>query len=230
MMKKLMITMAVVATATVLHAGAPVRIDTPMTQAVGNWYVGAYGGMNVWQSGIDCWHITDADEIPKSRKIGWNAGFKVGYDFDPAAAVRPVLEVEAFYNAFTRGHTFKSKGKVFGTEKFTVNSQAMMANALAKFDAGTFQPYAGAGLGVYTLAADMDLPSGHFDNYKATGLAWQLLAGSDYKLCANWALFAEYKWLNYEIAGHKNKPRRGDHYTQARIGQQLVNLGVRYSF
>ena len=228
MMKKLIAIAAVVATATVLYAGPAPRIDKPACSDIGgNVYVAAYGGMNLWQTGINGWNGAQYDG--KSRKIGWNAGFKVGYDFDPAAWVRPVLELESFYNAFNQDLNRIVRETKIG-ESFKVNSQAMMFNALGKFDCGNWQPYAGAGIGVYTLAADINNTQGGHSSYKATGLAWQLMAGTDYKLDANWALFLEYKWLNYVVAGYKNKPLEGNEYTKRMIGQQLVNLGVRYTF
>jgi len=238
MMKKLMITMAVVATATVLHAGAPVRIDTPMTQAVGNWYVGAYGGMNFMQDGIQgyrYWRENADTSISKSKKIGWDAGLKVGYDFDPAATVRPVLEAEWLVSGFNQD--LKVAGEDWWEkQKTNTLTTALMVNALAKFNAGAFQPYFGAGAGFYHMSMDAKNWCNNHKTYhkdfglNAAGFAWQAIAGTDFKLDANWALFVEYKWLAMHIPDAKNKPWERDGYTKSLMAQQQVNLGVRYSF
>ena len=238
MMKKLIITMAVVATATVLHAGAPVRIDTPMTQAVGNWYVGAYGGMNFMQSGIQSYRYNRENyDVSKSKKIGWDAGIKVGYDFDPAATVRPVLEAEWLVSGFNQDLKYVGEDE-WKKEKTNTLTTALMVNALAKFNAGSFQPYFGAGAGFYHMSMDAKYKYDDWSKFRkdfslnAAGFAWQAIAGTDYKLDANWALFVEYKWLAMHIPDAKNKPWEGvdGGYTKSLMAQQQVNLGVKYSF
>jgi len=279
MMKKLLTIVAVVATASLLHAGpkpskAVIPIDKPVSEAA--WYVGAYGGMSAYQSEF----VNDFGAFSCKHKIGWNAGVKVGYDFNPSARVRPVLELDAMFGGFNRqmgldvpdnanansnAHADASRvlnaalvniperlrtreviefaddfatylnsnsnsndaGRV--TFRYKPRSFALMVNALAKFDCGALQPYAGVGAGFHHTRMTMDISAPGLSasgKDSGNGFAWALLAGADYKLAANWALFAEYKWLNYELPGKwKNTP-----VFNSRIGQQLVNLGVRYTF
>ena len=227
MMKKLLIsTVALVATAALVQAGPkfsqPVKqISEPMVQAVGAWYVGGYGGASFWQT-----DFTKGGN-GETHKIGWTAGAKVGFDFDPAAPVRLALELDGMFNGFNRNMegTFRGELTNIGSGnskvRFNMQSFTLALNALAKFDCGVFQPYVGAGAGFYTL--HMEAKMGSMKHTERTnGFAWQLLAGSDYKLDANWALFAEYKWLNYERAFEKVPG------VNRAIRQQLVNVGVRY--
>jgi len=233
MMKKLLITMAVVATAGVLHAGPksvymPPTIDKPMTSAA--WYVGAYGGGSFWQSDF----INPRTGMSMNRKIGWDAGMKVGYDFNTAAPVRLVLELDGMFTGFNRsadmsGGGLRARAPVYNEQyKWNVRSFSLMANALAKFDCGAFQPYLGAGAGFHTTRITSELDGVRWFKESCNGFAWQVLAGSDYKLDANWALFAEYKWVNYQIP--KGYEGRKIGMVKSNIGQQLVNLGVRYTF
>ena len=229
-MKKLLITIAAVMVAAVVaQAGPRPSFDKPACSDVGNWYVGAYGGMSAYQRTKD-WDGGGSDYSQK-RKIGVNGGLKVGYDFAPQNWVRPVLEFDAQYNYFRRGVCWNNTGTV--TDRLDNHSFAFMVNALAKFDCGVWQPYVGAGAGVYHLRVKDTSPVGNFSPIKdsTNGFAWQLLAGTDYKLDANWALFVEYKWLNYEIRKYKDfMPGYGGGPLSNRIGQQLASLGVRYTF
>ena len=227
MMKKIAILAAVVATATVLYAGPKpskevhVPIDKPMTQAA--WYVGAYGGGSFWQGDISKEHNLGREiTMKEKRKIGWDAGIKVGYDFNTAAPVRLVLEADAMFTGFNRNIEILDGARLAGTVKFNFQSFSLMGNALAKFDCGAFQPYVGAGAGFHTTRMEAKWPDGWVEKENGNGFAWQLLAGSDYKLDANWALFAEYKWVNYELPS-----KWTDMGVKSRIGQHLVNLGVR---
>ena len=234
MMKKLLIGMAaVVATALVAHAGnPPAQWNQPATQAVGNWYVGAYGGMNFGQTSLKA-DSFEGPSISTKKKIGWQAGFKVGYDFDTAAWVRPVLEGEWFVSGYNQNVTFPD-GYGPGepeTVKFNTLINALMVNALAKFDAGSFQPYLGLGAGFYHMSMDYKEDEGYKGNFvHGAGFAWQALAGCDYKIDANWSIFTEYKWFAMYIADAKNKPATGENFVKSVMAQQQVNLGVRYQF
>jgi len=237
--KKILVSIAAVMVAAVTaYAGSAKSIKPMACDAMGQWYVAAYGGASLAQSGVNSSGDFGgfAFGLDQSKKIGWDAGLKVGYDFAPKCFVRPVVEFDAFYNSVNRnfGVNTAYPGWAFRNGSATSKNTAFafMVNALAKFNYGAWQPYAGAGLGWYHLRTKVDIASqGRFaingsDKVNQNGFAWALMAGTDYKLTCNWALFAEYKWLNYQVKKDKIVPG----VTKGRIGQQLVNLGVRYTF
>ena len=240
-MKKLFLTMTILAMATAAYAGPTSCkvIKEPAVQAMGSWYVAGYGGMNFKQTGIKNWWMFGSTT---NKKIGWNAGVKVGYNFPklaccPCGLMYPVLEAEYFVSSFNRNEKFAGiqGGTPPTTDKFNVLTNALMVNALAKFDCAAFQPYIGVGAGFYHMSMDLKENAVGNPPYKANllhgaGFAFQGLAGCDYKLDANWALFAEYKWFAMCIADAKNKPTAGFNFVKSVMGQQMVNLGVRYQF
>jgi len=199
-MKKILISIVAVVVAVVTAQAGPVsnKIVIPAEEAI-NCYVAFAGGMNANQTGMG-----------SGKKIGWDLNVKLGYNFSQldCAAVTPAIELEEIYSRFNR------KG---GLKTFAWST---MLNALAKYDLGCgWQPYAGFGLGWYYMRAKAG-----DDKASKNGFAWQLIGGIDYAIDANWSLFAEYKWLNYQIRKHE------DFSSKSRIGNNLVNLGVRYNF
>jgi len=236
MIKKLITLAAVVATAGVVYAGTPAKVfNEPAVQAVGNWYIAGYGGLSLLQNGMGnfSWGETRSDK----KKTGWNLGLKAGYDFDPQAWVRPVVELDLMYNSFKHSCSLVDDIWSYKMNK-KYKSFALMANVLAKFDLGAWQPYVGAGAGLYITEiakSETGYESGAFD-WKGNwsdyygGFAWQILAGVDYKIDANWAVFAEYKWFNQEVRGKKEDRDWTSYASRMRLGQQLLNMGVRYSF
>jgi len=226
-MKKTLISLAaVVATAAVLHAGPPAKIiEQPAVQAVGAWYVAANGGMSAYQSNFI--NKPAGNDWSSKRKIGWNGGLKLGYDFDTNAFVRPVLELDGQFTGFNRNETMPTRGQG-GVAKFQTNSFALTLNALAKFDCVAFQPYVGAGAGFHHTWMKERF-NDERDSDSSTGFALQAIAGCDYKIAADWALFLEYKWLHF----YNNKQLTGHHpegMTKSQLGQQLINMGVRFQF
>jgi len=226
-MKKIICSIAAtLAVAATLHAGtADKKMVAPVesTDIGSGLYVGVQGGLNVYQNGID------NGGLDAKKKLGWTTGLKAGYVFGGAQClVRPALEVEGIYSAFDR-HFDGSFAGVNYTEKLRASSFAYMANGIAKFNLGNFQPYIGAGVGYFSMKAKLALQVddiGQFDqgSEDRDGFAWQLLGGVDYYFTPKLSVFTEYKWLNYEI-------RNSSDFTgDPRIGQQLVSVGVRFHF
>ena len=226
-MKKIIVSIAAIVVAVTVQAGPAAKyIQPPAITDMGNWQVSAYGGGSFQQSGIN------KDALKRSPRVGVNAGMKLGYDFAPQDWVRPVLEIDVQYNNFNRVNRDREESVDY---KLNFRSLALMLNSLVKFNAGDWQPYFGLGVGWFTMHGkeEMDAGDGELVSlYRGytNGFAWQLLAGTDYILAANWALFAEYKWLNYQIPSSRNFMGEDTNAVKSRIGQQLLNLGVRYSF
>lgn len=225
-MKKIITSIAAtLAMVAIVHAGtaADKKLVTPMESAsIGSGlYIGVQGGLNVYQDGINNYGLND------KKKLGWETGLKVGYVAgNPGWLVRPAVELEGIYSAFDRHLDFPHEPV---TVKLRTQSFAYMANGIAKFNLGAFQPYAGAGVGFFSMKAKECVQDGDFGQFNVgsqdrDGFAWQLLAGVDYYFISNCSVFAEYKWLNYEIRNS------ADFTGDPRIGQQLVALGVRYHF
>ena len=214
-MKKILISIvAVIAAVATVQAGPAVvnnsKFVAPMHEAPGGAYVALYGGANFLHTGLP----TGIDD-----KVGWNAGIKLGYEFAPCSTPGfiPALELDQMYQSFDLRAKVDQGGKV----KTKTYGYHAMLNALAKYDCGNgVIPYGGFGLGWYYWNLKADGGASTSKN----GFAWALIAGVDFALDANWAIFVEYKWLNFQIRKHK------DFDTAARIGQQVVNLGARYRF
>ena len=113
---------------------------------------------------------TDSRTLPKND-VGFFGGIKLGYVFG-TGVVRPTVEGDFFYNGFRGGGNFTlrdSFGDVLAQRNATtwINTGAFMANFLLRFAPGNqkFQPYAGAGVGVYyaegagTLAPQTPIPA-----------------------------------------------------------------------
>ena len=87
--------------------------------------------------------------------VGFFGGIKLGYVFG-TGVVRPTVEGDFFYNGFRGGADFTlrdSFGDVLAQRNVTtwINTGAFMGNFILRFAPGNqkFQPYAGAGVGVY---------------------------------------------------------------------------------
>jgi predicted porin len=92
-----------------------------------------------------------------------------------------------------------------------------------------FQPYAGAGVGIYfaeSAGADFQGPNGSLSTgggQSHADLAWQVIAGSDYYFNPKMSAFIEYKYLNYTSTQINTDQSRN-------LGQQLVGAGLRFHF
>ncbi len=194
-------------------------------------YVALYGGINAYQNydGTQRFSIGDTTyAVERKEKIGGFGGLKAGYVFNDGP-VRPAVELDAFYNGVDSDIELRANGRRIADLSERYDTGAFLGNFILRFDLGMFQPYVGAGAGIYVGQADdirFTVPGvgsvsrGSSDT--EVGFAWQVLAGSDIFFTENVSLFFEYKWLNYEDA---NVFGAGD-----RIGQHLVGAGVRFFF
>ncbi len=216
---------ASLAVATSLYAGQQKAVVAPAAPEASPFYVAIDGGLNFAQNGISSYGWDNTVE-----KVGWTAGLKLGYDFNQCCngLITPAAEIEGLYTNFTHNwdQSFEDTGV---TDKARVGTFAYMANGIAKFNLGAWQPYAGVGIGWFSskvkwaqstsLYGQTDEGSDNRD-----GFAWQALAGVDYKLTSNVSVFTEYKWLDCVIRNHD------DFLGGSNLGQHLVTAGVRYHF
>jgi len=234
-MKKILVSIAAVVVAAGVAFANAGKLIPPM-ESSGFWYVAGYGGASLYQSGVKS-EVFNAFSLDQSKKIGVTAGLKLGYEFAPCDFFAPVLELDVMYY-----HVHRNVGVNTGTRWVTANAATSnagvvpMLNALAKFDcAYGLRPYAGFGLGWYYMHSNIDVNSNRAfvrDSFcdNMNGFAWSLIGGVDYDLSSNWVLFTEYKWLNFQTRDRRNFVYDGADVLKSRIGQQLLNIGVRYNF
>src|SRR5437764_9953271 len=132
-----------------------------------NYGVGFYGaidlGANVYQNrggnrtftqdNPNLLGFGDTLTVDPKNDVGFFGGIKLGYVFG-TGVVRPTVEGDFFYNGFRGGANFTlrdSFGDVLAQRNVTtwINSGAFMGNFILRFAFGRFQPYAGAGVGIY---------------------------------------------------------------------------------
>ena len=178
----------------------------------------------------------DSLTVNPKNDVGFFGGVKLGYVF-LTGVVRPTVEGDFFYNGFRGGANFTlrdSFGDVLAQRNATtwINTGAFMGNFILRFAFGRFQPYAGAGVGIYYAESAgtevQDPVTGRVPINTGGGrshadLAWQIIAGTDYYWNPKFSTFIEYKFLNYtstQINTNENRDLR----------QQLVGAGVRLHF
>jgi opacity protein-like surface antigen len=217
--------------------------------------VGFYGGIdlgaNIYQNRGDDRTFTrdrflDDDDpdfgltlgVSPKNDVGFFGGLKLGYVFG-TGVVRPTIEGDFFYNGFRGGADFTLRdrfGDVLAERDVTtwINSGAFMGNFILRLAPGNgrFQPYAGAGVGVYfaesagTEVRDPRTGRVPFENgggESHTDLAWQVVAGSDYFFNPNFSAFIEYKFLNYTSTQIDTREDRD-------LRQHLLGAGLRFFF
>jgi len=234
-----------------LQAGQEVykQVAPPPPPLYGLGFYGAIDmGANIYQNrGSDTTFSDDrvgtpdfGDTLTVSPKndVGFFGGAKLGYVFG-TGVFRPTVEGDFFYNGFRGGADFTLRdinNVVLAQRNVTtwINSGAFMFNFIMRFAPGNqrFQPYAGAGVGVYyaesagtevvnpvTGAVPINTGGGrsHAD------LAWQIVAGSDYYWTPKFSTFIEYKFLNYTSTQINTRQDRD-------LRQQLLGAGVRLHF
>src|SRR5205823_6671835 len=117
--------------------------------------------------------------------VGFFGGLKAGYVFG-TGIFRPTIEGDFFYNGFRGGAdtTFAlADGTVLRNSSATsfINTGAFMGNFIGRFAFGRFQPYVGAGVGIYyaeSAGLDLTTPRGTFNTsggQSHTDLAWQII-------------------------------------------------------
>src|SRR6266496_2537349 len=178
----------------------------------------------------------DTLTVSPKNDVGFFGGVKLGYVF-LTGVVRPTIEGDFFYNGFRGGANFTlrdSFGDVLAQRDATtwINSGAFMGNFILRFAFGRFQPYAGAGVGVYfaesagtevvnpttgTVTVNTGGGQSHAD------LAWQIIAGTDYYWTPKFSTFIEYHYLDYTSTQINTNESRD-------LGQHLIGAGVRVHF
>jgi opacity protein-like surface antigen len=177
----------------------------------------------------------DSLTVSPKNDVGFFGGVKLGYVFG-TGVVRPTIEGDFFYNGFRGGADFSlrdSFGNTLRSSSVTtwINSGAFMGNFILRIapQGWRFQPYAGAGVGIYfaeSAGADFQGPNGSLSTgggQSHADLAWQVIAGSDYYFNPKMSAFIEYKYLNYTSTQINTDQSRN-------LGQQLVGAGLRFHF
>src|SRR5437016_12331827 len=167
------------------------------------WGTGFYGaidaGANIYQNRGDSQTFTDDNPnspffgsnliVDPKNDVGFFGGLKLGYVFG-TGVVRPTVEGDFFYNGFRGGANFTLRDiddNVLAQRNVTtwINSGAFMGNFILRFAFGRFQPYAGAGVGIYyaeSAGAEFQGPNGNLSTgggRSHADLAWQIIAGTD---------------------------------------------------
>ena len=234
-----------------LQAGQEVykQVAPPPPPMYGLGFYGAIdAGANIYQNRGDTRTFTDDNpnspffgdslEVNPKNDVGFFGGVKLGYVFG-TGVVRPTVEGDFFYNGFRGGANFTLRDSfddVVAQRNATtwINTGAFMANFILRFAPGNqrFQPYAGAGVGIYYAESAgvevVDPVTGRVAINTGGGrshadLAWQVVAGSDYFFNPQWSAFIEYKFLNYTSTQIDTNQDRD-------LRQHLVGAGVRYFF
>jgi opacity protein-like surface antigen len=177
-------------------------------------------------------------DVNPKNDVGFFGGIKLGYVFG-TGVVRPTIEGDFFYNGFRGGANFTLNDRFGDTiaqrnVNTWINTGAFMGNFILRFAPGNqrFQPYAGAGVGVYYAESAgvevVDPVTGRVPVNTGGGashadLAWQIIAGSDYYFNPKMSAFIEYKFLEYTSTQINTNDNRV-------LGQQLLGAGVRFHF
>jgi opacity protein-like surface antigen len=234
-----------------LQAGQEVykQVAPPPPPMYGLGFYGAIDmGANIYQNRGSDTTFTDriggtedfGDTLTVSPKndVGFFGGAKLGYVFG-TGVFRPTVEGDFFYNGFRGGADFALRdinNVVLAQRSVTtwINSGAFMFNFIMRFAPGNqrFQPYAGAGVGVYYAeSAGTEVvnpvtgvvPINTGGGQSHADLAWQIVAGSDYYWTPKLSTFIEYKFLNYTSTQINTRQDRD-------LRQQLLGAGVRLHF
>ncbi len=236
----------IIATSTLLSssllAGPPeykqVAAAPPAPELYGLGFYGAIdAGANVFQdrggTRVFSNEFGDTLTINPKNDIGFFGGIKLGYVFG-RGVFRPTVEGDFFYNGFRGGADTKltlADGTVFRDTSTTsfINTGAFMGNFIGRFALGRFQPYFGAGVGIYfaeSAGVDVSAPRGSFSTsggQSHADLAWQVIAGTDYYWTPKFSTFIEYHYLDYTSTQINTNQSRD-------LGQHLVGAGVRFHF
>ena len=180
----------------------------------------------------------DSLEVDPKNDVGFFGGIKLGYVFG-TGVIRPTVEGDFFYNGFRGGANFTLRDSfddVVAQRNVTtwINTGAFLFNFILRIapENWRFQPYAGAGVGVYYAESAgvevVDPVTGRVPINTGGGrshadLAWDVVAGSDYFFTPNFSAFIEYKYLNYTSTQIDTRENRN-------LGQQLLGAGVRFFF
>jgi opacity protein-like surface antigen len=180
----------------------------------------------------------DTLTIDPKNDVGFFGGIKLGYVF-LKGVVRPTVEGDFFYNGFRGGADFTLRdpfGVVLAQRDVTtwINTGQFLGNFILRFSLGDgrFQPYFGAGVGVYYAESagtqvvnpvTGTVPINTGGGRSHADLAFDVVAGSDYFFTPNLSAFIEYKFLD-DTSTQINTRQNRD------LKQQLLGAGVRYFF
>ncbi len=226
-----------------LQAGPPdvseknvVPVPPPPVFGTG-FYLALDAGANVYQDRGGDRTLADGfgDTLTLSPKndVGFFGGIKGGWVFG-TGVFRPTVEADLFYNGFRGGADTRltlADGEVLRgiTGTSYINTGAFMSNFIMKFAFAQFQPYFGAGVGVYyaeSAGVDIKTPNGTFSTGGGgshADLAWQVIAGADYYLTPKLSTFLEYHYLDYTSSQIETSQSRD-------LGQHLIGAGMRFHF
>jgi opacity protein-like surface antigen len=176
--------------------------------------------------------LGDTLTVSPKNDVGFFGGIKLGYVWG-TGVFRPTFEGDFFYNGFRGGAdtTLTIDDVVVRSSSATtwINTGAFMGNFIGRFAFGRFQPYAGAGVGIYfaeSAGVDITTPRGTFSTgggESHADLAWQIIAGSDYYWTPKFSTFIEYHFLNYTSTQIDTNEDRD-------LRQHLVGAGLRFHF
>jgi opacity protein-like surface antigen len=180
----------------------------------------------------------DTLDVSPQHNVGFWGGLKFGYVFNPTGwVVRPTVELDSFYNGFNTDTNFTLRdpnGDVLRSSSSSnrLNSGVWLFNFILRLGPPTwqFQPYVGAGPGVYYAEGagfSFTGPNGELFNTGGgrnhADFAFDVVAGADYFFTPKLSAFVEYKFLEYTSSQVNTSRSRT-------LGQQLVGAGVRYFF
>src|SRR6266480_5831031 len=198
-----------------------------------NVYQNRGGDRTFTDTNPDSAFFGDTLEVSPKNDVGFFGGIKLGYVFG-TGVFRPTVEGDFFYNGFRGGADTTlalADGTILRNSSATtfINAGAFMGNFIARFAFGRFQPYAGAGVGIYyaeSAGLDLSTPRGSFSasgGANHADLAWQIIAGTDYYWNPKFSTFIEYHYLDYTSTQIDTNQGRD-------LGQQLLGAGVRVHF
>lgn len=170
--------------------------------------------------------------VSPKNDVGFFGGVKAGWVFG-TGVFRPTIEADLFYNGFRGGAdtALTIDGAVVRQVSATsfINTGAFMSNFIARFAFGRFQPYVGAGPGVYyaeSAGVDVTGTRGTFNGSGGSShadFAWQVIAGADYYFTPKISSFVEYRYLDYTSTQIETNESRD-------LGQHLIGAGLRFHF
>jgi len=230
------------------------QVSLPAPELYGTGFYGALDlGANLFQNRGDTRMFTDHPDpfttdiikINPDNDVGFFGGIKLGYVFG-TGIIRPTVEGDFFYNGFSGDGDSKlieifdpcagnplCLAPIFFTSRkgqvsSWVNTGAFMGNFILRFAFGRFQPYAGAGVGVYyaqSANVEVNTPTRviSISGEDHADLAWQVVAGTDYYWNPKLSTFIEYRWLHYTSSQIDTREDRD-------LAQHLLGAGLRIHF
>ena len=200
------------------------------------WYVGANGGLN-WNNKIKTdlaptttgqrFTGTDVGDSSIKEKEGWAGAAEVGYNW--GMNIRTEIEGMFAENSVRRVRSIGGSGRT--------DIAAGFVNAFYDFDLTQFNialpivPYIGAGVGAEYWGQQSTFPEGVAGAVPVSGngfaFAYQAIGGIAYNVDDNWAVTADFRYIDTPAAEFgNNRPR----FVTNDLTTEQVLLGVRYTF